>query len=355
MILSQGSMMQLSSEHIREEAQGLWELCFGDSPEFVTFYFRKVFKPEEAYIARTAEGEAIAHMHAKRYPFSLGYSSQDLLEGFYVSGACTHPEHRGQGVMHDLMIETMRREAAQGRVLAFLIPADEDLRIYYRKHFGFETNNYLYTTHSIELACTTSEPTDMRASKANSAIDFLYQTEHERLSPGIKRAQTDWANICFEYKMSPQADIKVYRESSTQSILSCALIRHAEDVLFVDGVFGETMYRHKLLGQIQAEYHDCKLSITIEQTASDQVEAKPRAMIRPLRFDVFLAEYQKLHLEEELRFSLVDDILPENTGDYCLANGVISFTSGSSEYPKMTIPKFIERFIPRYEMRFLHE
>ena len=103
MILSQGQINQLNPDRIRKEAQELWELCFEDSPEFIAFYFGKVFKPEEAYIAHSADGQAIAHIHAKRYPFSLGTPRQANLEpsalpkAFTFRGLALVPNTEGKG------------------------------------------------------------------------------------------------------------------------------------------------------------------------------------------------------------------------------------------------------------------
>lgn len=361
MILSQGQINQLNPDRIREEAQELWELCFEDSPEFIAFYFGKVFKPEEAYIAHSADGQAIAHIHAKRYPFSLGTPRQANLEpsalpqGFYVSGACTRPEHRGQGIMRDLMIHTMQAEAMQGRILAFLIPADNELRSYYKKHFGFMTNNYLHSTNSPESASLDYEADSSQGSAYSSVVDFLYHTEQGKAQAGIRRERADWANICTEYEISPQASIEVYREEASENILACALIRLTERRVFVDGIFGTPTYRRRLLQRVQSAYPQYELRIVLSQASSEQNQTTPRAMIRPLRFDIFLLEYQHLYPNEEVKFSLLDEILPQNTGDYCITQGEVSFTAGKTEYPQMSIPEFVTRFIPEYEMRFLHE
>lgn len=343
-----------SSTASRTEARRLWELCFEDSPEFVDFYFEHVFDPHEAYLYYDELGRGMAHLHAKVYEIYTGGEAGSSLSAFYVSGACTHPDHRGQGVMASLMAEVMRAEAEQGRQIAFLIPADEDLRVYYHKHFGFQTNNYRCVTTSLAVALDTLSGYPLASLEAS---DFLYQAECLSLGRGLRHTAKDWRHICLEYEMSPEAAVLIHRASDRAPILAVALVRWAEETLWVDGLYGAAEAAAELV-RAQAEAHPShRTKITLpSHSGSHLAERMPRAMVRPLAFAPLLKDYADRHPGEPIACSIVDELLPHNTGSYYRDDmGQIIFVPGSLTAPRLSIPDFVARFVPEYDLRFLHE
>lgn len=137
----------MSTNHKLQDARYLWELCFPeDEASFLDFYFSRVAKAEDTYLATDERGKALAHIGILRYTTE----GKKPLKLAYISGACTHPDYRGKGLMARLMKHVTEQEERLGTDALILIPASEDLRRYYRKNFSFEDTAYI-REHSQDL------------------------------------------------------------------------------------------------------------------------------------------------------------------------------------------------------------
>ncbi len=114
---------------MKAAVRALWELCFGDGPEFTSFYFDKRYS-DEINMAVEEEGRVIAALQMLPYPLVYGGST---VRASYVSGACTHPCFRSKGVMKELLRKTHRKMYEQGVWVSILIPADNGLFGYYAR------------------------------------------------------------------------------------------------------------------------------------------------------------------------------------------------------------------------------
>ena len=110
----------------REEARRLWQLCFGDSDEFLDRYFDRLYREEDVLLAEEGT-KAIGHLQFPQLSLSLG---EETLPAGYVVAVCTHPDHRGKGIMRPLLQEALRREKARGDAVSGLLPAEEWLYRY---------------------------------------------------------------------------------------------------------------------------------------------------------------------------------------------------------------------------------
>jgi hypothetical protein len=65
-----------------------------------------------------------------RLPYTLWLNGQEQ-QAEYISGACTHPDFRGQGRMHRLIERSWESARREGRRWSFLIPASPELFRFY--------------------------------------------------------------------------------------------------------------------------------------------------------------------------------------------------------------------------------
>ena len=128
----------------KEEVRALWKLCFEDSEEFMDLYFNMRYRDEVNRCVRE-NGKMVAALQTLPYTMTLCGTT---VRASYVSGACTHPDWRGQGVMRHLLDETHRRMYADGVVLSLLIPAEEWLFQYYARSGYVPTFHYGVTSGS---------------------------------------------------------------------------------------------------------------------------------------------------------------------------------------------------------------
>ena len=91
---------------IREKVKNLWKLCFNDSEEFTELYFRLRYN-NDINIAIQSGEEVIAALQMLPYPMT--FEGEDIHTA-YISGACTHPDYRNRGVMHELLSQAFRSE-----------------------------------------------------------------------------------------------------------------------------------------------------------------------------------------------------------------------------------------------------
>ena len=120
------------------DAQKLWMESFGDSEDFVHFYFENKFNPENsmaAFINNTLVGDITMQ------EFDLKIRNRVLRTGF-LAGCATKTEFRGQGIMKDLLQAQLAEMNKKGYAFCHLHPF---LHAFYRK-FGWETVSFMYKT-----------------------------------------------------------------------------------------------------------------------------------------------------------------------------------------------------------------
>lgn len=139
------------SINTKERAERLWMNTFHDSEEYIKLIFDTFYNEGLVeYVIR--DNKMVSSLLG--IPFKFRYNkngdcvtrqqpsckncmSRVELRGLYLCGLATDPDYRGLGLMSGLINEVLGRAVASGYDLVFLIPANSDLREYYRK-FGFE-------------------------------------------------------------------------------------------------------------------------------------------------------------------------------------------------------------------------
>ena len=110
----------------------MWALCFADTPEFIQFYFEKIFRLEETPVY-FKEGVPVAALQLIPYSIKLNNSIYSV---GYISGAMTHPNHRKQGLMKQLLLFSFEEMKRRNMPLSFLVPQEKWLFNFYEK-FGY--------------------------------------------------------------------------------------------------------------------------------------------------------------------------------------------------------------------------
>lgn len=106
--------------------RALWMRVFGDSEEFVRACAEQFVGFDHIYVAASETEEVLAILSA--VPCRVA-----AREGVYLYGLATKPECRGRGIMTGLMQHAETDAAANGITFAALIPASEELHLFYRE------------------------------------------------------------------------------------------------------------------------------------------------------------------------------------------------------------------------------
>lgn len=127
----------------KQQILNLWRTCFEDSEAFIDLYFDRVYKEENA-ITIERDGKIVSAL--QMLPYTMMYLGTEI-QVAYISGACTVPEYRGQGLMRQLLQEAFEEMRKRNVTLTALIPADPWLFDYYREQGYTETFDYSLETY----------------------------------------------------------------------------------------------------------------------------------------------------------------------------------------------------------------
>ena len=130
------------SEKDKWSISDLWQDSFNDSPEYIEFFFNRVYKSENTLVIKRNDF-IVSMLQMIPYKAKLAY---EILPVAYVYGACTHPFERGQGLMKELICFAKSEMYRRGFAYAIVIPANLSLFDYYRK-LGFTSPIFHHIEH----------------------------------------------------------------------------------------------------------------------------------------------------------------------------------------------------------------
>lgn len=148
----------------------LWKLCFGDSDDFIRFYFDAKYSDENTF-AIYEKGMMVCVLQS--IPYQIHALGQTFAAA-YISGACTHPEYRNKGYMRQLLQQTLQTLHERKIPLVFLIPQEESLYNYYAQ-FGFSSDLYRLETDVLTYSFTTEY--EVSSIQKDSFADLIHAYE----------------------------------------------------------------------------------------------------------------------------------------------------------------------------------
>ena len=146
-------MITRSTEILKPKLIEMWKLCFGDSDEFVQFYFDKIYCDDNTLVLFPDNNNSpAASLQILPYQIKIGEKTHNA---GYISGAMTHPEHRKKGYMAQLLNAAFEIMTKQGFTFSFLIPQEEWLFDFYanygyEKAFPMATETFNLTSVNVE-------------------------------------------------------------------------------------------------------------------------------------------------------------------------------------------------------------
>ena len=294
-----------------EEARRLWQLSFGDSDEFLDRYFDRLYREEDVLLAED-EGTAIGHLQFPELALSLGEAT---LPAGYVLAVCTHPDHRGKGIMRPLLHEALRREKARGDVVSVLLPAEEWLYRYYSSTGGYAPLVNRARSNRREDALGEEDP----AVTASSLVNYLLKVEASHQEPSLLHSRAFWEVITEDFEREEDLSLQIHRTESGLIDGALFLVK-GEAELLVQALYGTKPVREALLNEVTGE-SKLPLSYLLRPSGGGTPEA--RAMMRILDVPRYLEALVKYYPELTLSFGYRDELFPENDGDYLLSAGKV--------------------------------
>lgn len=300
---------------IREKVKQLWKLCFDDSDEFINMYFRLCYN-NDVNIAIQSSGETIAALQMLPYPMTFG---KDEISTAYISGACTHPDFRNKGVMHELLSQAFTRMLHNKVALSTLIPAEPWLFDYYART-GYATV-FHYNESIFKLADKFFANDTIVLKRTNEFRKDIYEYLNRKLKKRvccIQHTEADFHIVLSDLRIS-RGYVYTLKQSST--IIALAIAYPSTDgSWYIAEIVADTSSMYSLLLQKICEQLKIPSIRTLTPPTPGQ-ENKPMGMARIINALTVLQLYAANHPELELNIALRDEQLSTNNGYYYLNNG----------------------------------
>lgn len=325
---------------IKNETRVLWDKCFSEEDKrFVDFYFEKRYN-ENDNIFIEKDGKVVSALQLISYPFSY-YGK--TIGCSYLSGCCTDPDYRSQGLMNDLIIKALKQAKNNGACFAALIPASESLFNYYAGT-NFVTT-FDYSKIRINLSHQVSESPSHRVSGQQSSVsvsEFGSESESDfyevyEYFNNKMRAR----NCCIQHN---EYDFKVITDDLELFDNHLLVAKYGEDIcglafcylrngeIYIKDVFAEssaifsdliTAAGKMAKGESQKSKASESVSINILVPPVAGQKTHRLGMARLIDAETMLRLYAMSHPKMKMEISLVDTILPENNGTYYINNGTL--------------------------------
>ena len=330
------------NDRIKNETRVLWDKCFSEEDKrFVDFYFEKRYN-ENDNIFIEKDGKVVSALQLISYPFSY-YGK--TIGCSYLSGCCTDPDYRSQGLMNDLIIKALKQAKNNGACFAALIPASESLFNYYAGT-NFVTT-FDYSKIRINLSQQVNETTSQQVS--NSVI-----SDFQQLIANSQQPTSDFyevyeyfnnkmraRNCCIQHN---EYDFKVITDDLELFDNHLLVARYGEDIcglafcylrngeIYIKDVFAESSVIFSDLisaagkmtkGESQKSKVSESVSINILVPPVAGQKTHRLGMARLIDAETMLRLYAMSHPKMKMEISLVDTILPENNGTYYINNGTL--------------------------------
>ncbi|MDR3227664.1 MAG: GNAT family N-acetyltransferase [Prevotellaceae bacterium] len=290
----------------------LYKLCFDDSDEFVNFYFEKRYS-EKNNITILQNNVIVAALQAIPYTINV---FDKIIDISYLSAICTHPDFRKQGLMKKLLAKTYRQLFADGVYATFLIPADLWLFDVYEKNdyetIFFRSKTQINTCNfDIKNDCKIYEYT---AANKDETFTYFNKKMNER-DCCVQHSFADFEIICQDIYNSNGIILIAECENKIAGISFATRINN--DIAITEHFAETAEITNTLLKTIsQKTKNDNLLIINLPQKHN----IEPFGMMRIINAEKMLTLYAATHPKYETTIFVKDDIIPENTGFYTIAN-----------------------------------
>lgn len=304
---------------MREEVKSLWKLCFNDSEEFIEMYFRLRYSNEVNMSIRIGK-ELVAALQLLPYPMTFcGHTIQTS----YISGACTHPEFRGNGIMRELLSQSFTRMFHNGIQISTLIPAEAWLFNYYER-MGY-ASVFQYSTKEI-IVPEFIPSKNVTVEVSNKFQEDVYQYLNNKLSERsccVQHTETDFHVILTDLPISSGFLFVARQENKINGI---AIVYKRDTHLIINELFAENKdAEHGLLHNIKQ--HTGFNHIT-QLLPPDNIHPQHHlGMARIINAKEVLQLYASAFPDKKMQLELVDEQISENSGYYYLYGGRCMFST----------------------------
>lgn len=306
----------------RDDIIKIWQESFNDSRAYVSMYFDRVYRDDEAVVLTDPQGVTVSSLLLQRY--SMAFQDAELPVS-YIAGAATRRAQRGKGYMSQLMGMALEASAARGDVICALIPSRSALYYFYRR-FGFST---VFYTKEQRFTALHSFPVEgdyheMEHTAADDVWEAFDRFQHMR-ECNILHSRRDFDNIQADLECDNGDFVVIGADDEDRGprIMSMAWAVKRDDLLLVTDVMGEDDdSRTAALRALRKRYPGVPFLLLGRPTDTMGGRLMPRGMARVVNAGLLLEAVARKHPQWESRIRVTDRLLPEvNSHVYVVKGG----------------------------------
>lgn len=304
---------------MKEEVKALWKLCFNDSEEFIDMYFRLRYNNEVNIAIRSGE-EVVSALQMLPYPMTFcGHT----VHTSYISGACTHPEFRGNGIMRELLSQAFTRMFRHRIYFSTLIPAEPWLFDYYAR-MGYAP----VFRHAIKES-TIPDFIPSKEVSVDTITEYeedVYQYLNAQLAKRpycIQHTQADFQVIMADLPISGGYLFTARQDGSVDGV--AIAYKRGKKLIINEFIADNKDIEHCLLHHIK-KHTGCNHITQLLPPDDDTQELHRLGMARIINAKEVLTLYASAFPEEKMQLELTDKQLTGNSGYYYLYGGRCMFS-----------------------------
>lgn len=309
----------------KQQVMELWRKNFQDPEDFIQFYFNKKYSDEDSLVYEE-NNQALSSLLMLPYPMTcLGVN----IATSYISGACTIPEARNQGLMPLLLAEALVRMHKKQIAISTLIPAEAWLFDYYRKWGYVSVFDYSIETYDPVFSLDDSSiqvisPEDFTPAFSRNTFSFFDQAMHKRPCC-IQHPLEDYMAIIEETYRCGGRLLVAYQN---QNICGWALIiPEAKNILVNEIVYKDKKEKLALFSRISQIWPNNPIHCKRLPNGGRQMSY---GMARIIDARHMLQQFAQQNPALTLSIQLHDPQLPINEGIYKISQGMCSRTEISN-------------------------
>ena len=330
---------------IKEKVKELWRICFDDSEEFIDLYFRLRYTNKDNITIQSGD-EIISAL--QMFPYAMTYCGSQINTS-YISGACTHPDYRGKGVMRELLSQAFTQMTRKGIALSTLIPAEPWLFDYYKK-MGYApvfTNTHISISSEDILPASCNITIQSGVEFDKMSFEYLHRKLSER-SCAILHDEEDYKVILADIQLSGGC---VYSALTEEVVTGIAFVepQAGNSLRVTELIADDEEIKNSLLRKASNDFNAKRLTI-IAPSGKDDAE-RPLGMARIIYARAILQLYAAANPKDEMNIELTDKQLSMNNGYYYLVNGKCMTTKKRlpGSHLQLNISELTEKLFSGYQ------
>lgn len=323
----------------RDDIIKIWQESFRDSREYVSMYFDRVYRDDEAMALTDTQGVTVSSLLLQRYNISF---HDEVLPVSYIAGAATRRAFRGKGYMSQLMRDALEASAMRGDMLCALIPSRSALYYFYQR-YGFSTvfftkEQRFTALHSFPVEGEYHEMHHQAADDLWEAFD-RFQRQRECY---VLHSRRDFDNIQADLEMDGGDFVVmgVDDEDRGPRIVSMAWAVKRDDLLLVTDLMGDTVdSRTAAMRTLRSRFPGVPFLLLGRPTDTMGGRLMPRAMARIVNAGLLLSAVARKYPSWESRIRVTDPLLPSvNSHTYIIKGGVCEINDGYTGKLDLDVP-----------------